>query len=325
MNKSLNPIEIILFTLFSLAGLCGLMLGLFSLVAPSGGVSVALIGFGLVAATLGSMAMMGLRNRTNSASAWLAAAITMWFIGVNLLGLGGFTALTPSEQGAAANLAYTFIFCWLPGGFLTLLGLTLYGYDYRRRSAVIEAAQAEATISSVQLKQNDKMTRMEQYRQQTIKIIKQRASILGEQADSMITRLEQWVARLRRLQERLDTFNQDTLIQRDLSTVPQQITQLQTQLQAEPHPQLRAQIQETLESYHQQKAQLDSLVTLMRRTELEVDEALARMGAMYSQLQLLEARDIDHRRATRLVDDIEEQVNHLEDLLTAMDETYHTP
>jgi hypothetical protein len=332
MGKSLKAVEIILLTLFGMAGLCGLMVGLFSLLDPSNGsVNMAPVGFGLMVATLGSIAMIGLRNRTKPASAWLAGAIILWFIGVNLLGGSGFAALSPGNQDMRTNLAYTFTFCLMPGGLLTLLGLGFYGYDHRRGrlnllTTSVEGGQkevADVTIS-VHLKHSDKMERVELYRQQILKAIKQRNSILDEQADLTGAQLEQWVAYLRRLGQRLDAFYQDKLIQRDLCVVPQQMTDLHAQLQAETNPQLRAQLQETLDSYQQQKEQLDSLVTLMRRTELEIDEALAKMGAMYSQMQLLEARDIDQRQAVRLSEDIKEQVNHLGDLLAVMDEIYYS-
>ena len=60
----------------------------------------------------------------------------------------------------------------------------------------------------------------------------------------------------------------------------------------------------------------------MRRTNLEFDRTLASMGAIYSGLQLLDAKDVDSDRATHLNADIEEQVNLLGDILSALDDVY---
>jgi hypothetical protein len=61
---------------------------------------------------------------------------------------------------------------------------------------------------------------------------------------------------------------------------------------------------------------------LLHRTELEIEETLANIGAIYSQLQMLEFKEIDNSRAKRLSADIDEQAARLGDLLAAMDEVY---
>ena len=73
---------------------------------------------------------------------------------------------------------------------------------------------------------------------------------------------------------------------------------------------------------HRAPRHLDALVTLMRRTELDIDETVAAIGAIYSQLQIIGAREIDSSRAKRLSTDVEEQAGRLSDLLAAMDEVY---
>jgi len=74
----------------------------------------------------------------------------------------------------------------------------------------------------------------------------------------------------------------------------------------------------------QQQRQLDTLKTTMRRTELDIDETLAAIGAIYSQLQVLSAKEMDRARAKRLSAEIEEQNHRLDDLLSAMDEVYQS-
>jgi hypothetical protein len=58
------------------------------------------------------------------------------------------------------------------------------------------------------------------------------------------------------------------------------------------------------------------------RNSVDIDETIAAIGAIYSQLQIIGARDIDSSRAKRLSTDVAEQASRLDDLLSAMDEVY---
>jgi molybdopterin-biosynthesis enzyme MoeA-like protein len=138
----------------------------------------------------------------------------------------------------------------------------------------------------------------------------------------MLPRLDQWESHLRRLSSRLDAFETNPVIQQDIRQVPADIARLEAQVARETNPQIQAEINETLTRQREQQRQLNALVTLMRRTELDIDETLAAIGAIYSQLQLMGAKDVNNQRARRLSADIEEQNRHLNDLLAAMDEVY---
>ena len=60
----------------------------------------------------------------------------------------------------------------------------------------------------------------------------------------------------------------------------------------------------------------------MRRTRLNLDDTLASMGTIYSQVQLLNAMDIDSGRATRIAEEIDAEVLRLNDVLSALSEAY---
>ena len=74
-----------------------------------------------------------------------------------------------------------------------------------------------------------------------------------------------------------------------------------------------------------QQSQLNSLQTLqstIERGKLQMDATLSAMGTIYSQLLLMDAKDIDSGRVQRLHDDISEQVQSLHEVVAAMDEVY---
>ena len=115
------------------------------------------------------------------------------------------------------------------------------------------------------------------------------------------------------------------MLQRDLREVPTQIARLEAQLDGEKDAQVRLQMQETLDGYRTHQTQLDALVSLMRRTRLQLDQTLSAMGTIYSQVQMLQAMEIDGIRARQIADDIDDQVAGLSDLLAAMAEVYEVP
>jgi hypothetical protein len=156
------------------------------------------------------------------------------------------------------------------------------------------------------------------YRRRIQSLIKsRRRGPLADLMAAILPKLEGWEARVGQLADRLTNFETDKLIQRDIKEVSSNIERMQSLWEAETDPATRKQIERTLAGYKEQQAQLDALTRLMRRTRFVLDDTLASMGTIYSQVQVLDAMDIDSARATRIGDEIQEQVDKLNDVLSA--------
>jgi hypothetical protein len=322
--------EIILALFFGLVSFVGFMGISASLLIPSGEMQraspeMAPLFLGPLFAGMGSLAILWIRNRARLAWKSAVAAIALWTIGLHSLGFGGMAVFLPGSYDFMTNLGYSIALCLAPGSLLTLSGLAVLGYEYRRSRQHETPDRVAADMSPGALNRADKVRRAAEYRTSIVNQIKRQRTLgFAPQINPIISKLDQWIARLRQLGDRLSAFEADAIIQRDLKDIPATITRLTTQLAAEADPQIRAQIQATLASYQEHQKHLETLISLMRRTDLEFDKTLASMGAIYSGLQVLDARDIDSDRATRLDADIGEQVNQLGDLLAAMDDTYRS-
>ncbi|RMF00217.1 MAG: hypothetical protein D6768_13325, partial [Chloroflexi bacterium] len=168
-----------------------------------------------------------------------------------------------------------------------------------------------------------KLRRAADYRKQIDRLIKQHKNgPFADQLAPISQNLGRWENHLRQLARRVQDFESNPVLQRDLQEVPAAIERLENQRAAEGNPQIQAEIDEALAGYHAHQAQLAKLTTLMRRTELDIDETLAAIGAIHSQVQLLDANQIDRARAKRLSADVSEEALRLDDLLAAMDEVY---
>ena len=164
------------------------------------------------------------------------------------------------------------------------------------------------------------------YRRRIQSLIKsRRRGPLADLMTAILPNLEGWEARVGQLADRLTNFETDKLIQRDIKEVPSNIERMQSLWETETDPATRKQIERTLAGYKEQQAQLEALTQLMRRTRFVLDDTLASMGTIYSQVQVLDAMDIDSARAARIGDEIQEQVDKLNDVLSAFSDVNQLP
>ena len=161
------------------------------------------------------------------------------------------------------------------------------------------------------------------YRKQIQGIIKSRRSgLLADRLKDVLQKLTSWEERVNQLADRLTNYERDSIIRRDFKEVPDRINRLRKQAALEADPEMREQIERTEAAYEEQYRQLETLARTMRRTRLNLDDTLASMGTIYSQVQLLNALDIDSGRAARIAEEIDAEVLRLNDVLSALSEAY---
>ena len=326
-----RALETILVFLLAIAGLFGLLGALCSFIPDAAGTrpiapELSPLCLGPSLAALGCIAMILRRRPAERGWSLLPVALILWFVGVSIVGSGVTAALLNDEPAEfLTNLGYSTALCLAPGAFLTLGGVGVFVYLQRQRPSA-QAPQREAAVRPSRKRgqgRAEKLCRAAEYRSRIAPLIRQqRVGAFGEQVASIPATLETWLARLESLSHRLDAYEADTVIQRDLRETPLAIGRLRTRSAAENDPELRAQMLEALARYQEHQEQLTALQSLMRRTELEIDSTVTAMGTLYARLQLLGAKEIDSARAERLRADVDEQVQRLGDLLAALDELH---
>lgn len=149
-----------------------------------------------------------------------------------------------------------------------------------------------------------------------------REGLLRDHLQETARQIDEWIANMYSLATRLDAYESDQVIHRDLNSVPQAIQNLAAKLKVEEDEAVREQMRQTLQAKQQQLASLKALENTMQKAELQMDSTITALGTVYSQLLLVGVKDIDSGRAQRLREDISEQVNQLHDLVSSVDEVY---
>ncbi len=153
-------------------------------------------------------------------------------------------------------------------------------------------------------------------------IARTREGVLREHLGSMAGQIDDWIANLYQLAQRVDTYEMDDVIHQDLKSVPLAMQNLTQKLRAEDDPSVQEQIRQTAQAKQQQWDSLKKLENMMEKAEYQMDSTITALGTVYSQLLLIGVKDIDSGRAQRLREDISEQVNTLHDLVNSVDEVY---
>ncbi len=136
------------------------------------------------------------------------------------------------------------------------------------------------------------------------------------------TEVIDWVEAIHRLAVRIERYQENMLIAKDMRNVPKIIDQLQARWAQEDDEAVRRQLEQTIADRKRQYANLESLQNTMESAGLQLDRTLSALGTVYSQLLMLDAKSESSGRAERLQEEISEQVHQLQDITAAMDEVY---
>lgn len=134
--------------------------------------------------------------------------------------------------------------------------------------------------------------------------------------------VEEWVRRIYSLATRLDAFRNDSIIHDDLNSVPEAIKKLKARQHSGGDNDIQRELEDTIARRQAQYDSLHKLENTMDRAELQLENTLTALGTVYSQMLLVDARDVDSAKTQRLRDNISDQVNSLNDVLSAMDDVY---
>ena len=169
----------------------------------------------------------------------------------------------------------------------------------------------------------EKLEQALQYRDEIEKlIISMPAGVLRDHLYDSTAGIADWIGSIFAIAQRLDAYERDELLQRDIKQVPVGMESLRRDLAAETDVAVRQQIEETLKVKKGQQENLQALKSKMEQGQFRLEQTLTALGTVYSQFQLIRAQKLGDAEARNLSEGIREQVRGLQDILTSMNEVY---
>jgi hypothetical protein len=144
------------------------------------------------------------------------------------------------------------------------------------------------------------------------------------QLNTTASELNEWVAQIYKIARRIDMFEENSLLSRDLARVPDELKILEQRLDSEDDPTLREELQESIRLRETQLENLKTLEKNIKRADIQLDNTVAALGTIFAQVQLLDARDVDSRRTDRLRQSIRDEVSSLRDTVDAIDDVHQS-
>jgi len=148
----------------------------------------------------------------------------------------------------------------------------------------------------------------------------QRAGVLRDRLEDTANQLSDWIANIHKLALKLDAYRHDELLARERETVPEEIESLANRRDRERDPELREELDRVLESKGRQWQTLRTLDGRMKQAELRLEQSTTALSTVYSQIQLVGARDVGSGRSERLEAEIREEIDQLNDLISSIEE-----
>lgn len=143
---------------------------------------------------------------------------------------------------------------------------------------------------------------------------------MGVRLDSTASQINDWVGHIFILARRIDLYEEDSLLRRDLARVPHELKTLQQRAHVETDSRIRADLEASMKLYQTHLDQLRQLETAIKRATIQLDNTMAALGTIYAQVQLLDARQIDSGGTARLRQNIASEINLLKDTIDTIDD-----
>ncbi len=151
------------------------------------------------------------------------------------------------------------------------------------------------------------------------------ASVLWDRPEDAANQIEDWITNVYQLARRVDAYRRDSLLKQELDSVPKQLESLRARRQREANPVFQREIEQVIESKQKQLRAMEALDTRMKQAEFQLEQSLAALATVDSQVQLIDTHAADRGRSERLRSDIKEQVDRLNDLVVSINEVYEIP
>jgi len=145
---------------------------------------------------------------------------------------------------------------------------------------------------------------------------------LMDRAQDTSMDISRWVQQIYTLSLKLDKYQRDDIVKRELNELPKEIDKYNQKMGKEDNPEVMKEYENLLESKRNHLETLNLLDNRMKKAELQLQDSLSALATVDSQISLISLKDLEGARSKNLRTDIQEQVAQLGDLIESIQEIY---
>ena len=159
-----------------------------------------------------------------------------------------------------------------------------------------------------------------EYRRNMLKLADAARGAMRTRKRTLISDINDWIAHMYNLANRIDYFEDNELAARDLQQVPRKIADVKRLIKNDKNEQTRRDRLQQLELLQKQLMSLEASARTIKRAEIHLESTLSALGTVYAQMSLLGTKDTGSTRGQRLSIEIKDEIDKLQDTIDAMDE-----
>ncbi len=162
-----------------------------------------------------------------------------------------------------------------------------------------------------------------QYRRNIEQIVYQTPDgVIRTRLNDLSDKVNQWTGYIYQLCSLLDDYQRDPMLARDPSTIQAEIVRLQADLARHVSPEMVQESQNLIDSKKKFLQSSAALKVKMQAAGMQLEQSLDAMATVYTQLKLIETRDLESFNTQAIDHDIDEQVGRMNDLIDGLQKAY---
>ena len=225
------------------------------------------------------------------------------------------------------NVSLSFIE-WQPWFWLVLGGLTqtvlvasTLADPEATEQALAEDFEREYDLRNIRNRvSRERLRDAFEYRRNMLKLADAARGAMRTRKRTLISDINDWIAHMYNLANRVDYFEDNDLAARDLQQVPRKIAEVERLIKNDTNEQTRRDRVQQLELLQKQLMSLEASARTIKRAEIHLESTLSALGTVYAQMSLLGTKDTGSTRGQRLSIEIKDEIDKLQDTIDAMDE-----
>ena len=146
--------------------------------------------------------------------------------------------------------------------------------------------------------------------------------VVRTRLNDVAEKVKQWTGYIYQLTIMLDNYQRDPMLLKDPTKIQAEMSRVQTDLQRETNPNLIAGSKDLLASKQKYLQTSEALKDKMQAAGMQLEQSMDAMATIYTQLKLLETRDLEGVNTQAIDHDIDEQVSRMGDLIDGLQKAY---